>query len=89
MTGKPHITASGITMAAYGDSVTLECGVDAHPEPKMLFWRDYANRVPVIQGSKYDVSIVPAKDVSSHLQGAEDLTLFFFEGAIVANSKHV
>ncbi|KAG8287269.1 hypothetical protein J6590_042606 [Homalodisca vitripennis] len=59
---KPHITASGITMAAYGDSVVLECVVDAHPEPKMLFWRDYANRVPVIQGAKYDVSIAPTKD---------------------------
>lgn len=51
-------------MAAYEESVTLECIVDAYPEPKMLFWRDYVNRVPVIQGAKYDVSILPAKDVS-------------------------
>lgn len=58
----PHLTASGITMAAHGDSVTLECVVDAHPEPKMMFWRDYTNRIPVIQGAKYDVSITPTKD---------------------------
>ncbi|XP_054267567.1 Ig-like and fibronectin type-III domain-containing protein 1 [Macrosteles quadrilineatus] len=59
---KPNLTASGIRMAAPGESVTLECLLDAHPEPKMLFWRDYANRVPVIQGSKYDVNISPMKD---------------------------
>lgn len=51
-------------MAAHGDSVTLECVVDAHPEPKMMFWRDYTNRIPVIQGSKYDVFITSASDVS-------------------------
>lgn len=64
LTDMPHLTASGITMAAYGDSATLQCIVDAHPEPKMMFWRDYNRRIPVIQGSKYDVSITPSKDVS-------------------------
>ncbi|XP_069682867.1 Ig-like and fibronectin type-III domain-containing protein 1 isoform X2 [Periplaneta americana] len=59
---QPHITASGITMAAQGDSVVLECTVDAHPEPKMMFWRDHNGRVPVIQGGKYDINIQPAKD---------------------------
>ncbi|RZF43428.1 hypothetical protein LSTR_LSTR001689 [Laodelphax striatellus] len=48
----PHLTASGITMAAHGDTVSLECIVDAHPEPKMMFWRDYSMRVPVIRGPR-------------------------------------
>nr|CAD7399847.1 unnamed protein product [Timema cristinae] len=61
----PHITASGITMAALGDSVVLECQVDAHPEPKMLFWRDQNGRVPVIQGGKYDINNMKAKDEES------------------------
>ncbi|GFG31451.1 hypothetical protein Cfor_07805, partial [Coptotermes formosanus] len=59
---QPHITASGITMAAQGDSVVLECTVDAYPEPKMMFWRDHSGRVPVIQGGKYDINIQPAKE---------------------------
>lgn len=60
----PHLSASGITMAAHGDSVDLECIVDAHPEPKMMFWRDYSQRVPVIRGPKYDITTLPVKDVS-------------------------
>lgn len=58
----PHIQASGITMAAVGDSVKLECKVDAHPEPKMLFWRSHEERTPVIQGGKYDISVGPVKE---------------------------
>lgn len=58
----PHIQASGITMAALGDSVTLECKVDAHPAPKMFFWKNHEERKPVIQGGKYDVSTTPVKD---------------------------
>lgn len=58
----PHIIASGITMAALGDSVTLECQVDSYPEPKMIFWRDYTGRVPVIQGGKYNIKILRSKD---------------------------
>ncbi|XP_068081772.1 Ig-like and fibronectin type-III domain-containing protein 2 [Anabrus simplex] len=58
----PHITASIITMAALGDSVVLECQVDAHPEPKMMFWRDHSGRIPVIQGGKYDITTYPSKD---------------------------
>lgn len=50
-------------MAAQGDSVVLECTVDAYPEPKMMFWRDHSGRVPVIQGGKYDINVQPAKDV--------------------------
>nr|CAD7603648.1 unnamed protein product [Timema genevievae] len=65
VTDVPHITASGITMAALGDSVVLECQVDAHPEPKMLFWRDQNGRVPVIQGGKYDINNMKAKDEES------------------------
>lgn len=58
----PHIQASGITMATLGDSVTLECKVDAYPEPKMMFWRNHEERRPVIQGGKYDITSSPIKD---------------------------
>lgn len=58
----PHIQASGITMASIGDSVTLECKVDAHPEPKMIFWRNHEERTPVIQGGKYDIVSGSVKD---------------------------
>ncbi|KAJ3623708.1 hypothetical protein MTP99_017378 [Tenebrio molitor] len=58
----PHIQASGITMAALGDSVTLECKVDAQPEPKMIFWKNHQERTPVIQGGKYDITTMPMKD---------------------------
>lgn len=49
-------------MAALGDSVTLECRVDAHPAPKMMFWRNHEERKPVIQGGKYDITTGPVKD---------------------------
>lgn len=53
----PHITASVITMAAPGDSVALECRVEAQPEPKMMFWKDHSGRIPVIQGGRYDIAL--------------------------------
>ncbi|KAJ8984657.1 hypothetical protein NQ317_015748 [Molorchus minor] len=58
----PHIQASGITMTTIGDSVTLECRVEAHPEPKMMFWRNHEDRTPVIQGGKYDIATRAVKD---------------------------
>ncbi|KAL1122201.1 hypothetical protein AAG570_003606, partial [Ranatra chinensis] len=58
----PHLTASEITMATHGDSVTLECIVEAYPEPKVMFWRDYARRIPVINGDKYNISVVKHKE---------------------------
>ncbi|XP_019771440.1 Ig-like and fibronectin type-III domain-containing protein 2 isoform X3 [Dendroctonus ponderosae] len=58
----PQINASGITMATIGDSVTLECRVEATPEPKMIFWRNHEDRTPVVQGGKYDIEILKAKD---------------------------
>lgn len=63
-TDVPHISASGITIAAHGDTVTLECQVDAHPEPKMMFWRDHSGRVPVIQGGRNDIKITQNLNVS-------------------------
>lgn len=60
----PQISAAGITIATHGDTVSLECLVDAHPEPKMMFWRDHMGRVPVIQGGQHDIQINPVKDVS-------------------------
>lgn len=58
----PHIQASGITMTTLGDSVTLECKVEAQPEPKMIFWRSHEDRTPVIQGGKYDITTRPVRD---------------------------
>ncbi|XP_066261909.1 Ig-like and fibronectin type-III domain-containing protein 1 [Euwallacea similis] len=58
----PHIQASGITMATIGDSVILECKVEATPEPKMIFWKNHEDRTPVIQGGKYDIQILKARD---------------------------
>lgn len=60
----PQISAAGITIATHGDMVSLECVVDAHPEPKMMFWRDHSGRVPVIQGGQFDIHVDPVKDVS-------------------------
>lgn len=54
--------ASKITMANLGDTVTLECMVDARPEPKMMFWRDAHGRTPVIQSGKHDVNVVRSKE---------------------------
>lgn len=60
---KPHLTASGIKMATLGDTVTLECQVEAHPDPKMMFWKDFAQRVPIIPGSKYEINFTRNKEV--------------------------
>ncbi|KAK7792924.1 hypothetical protein R5R35_008001 [Gryllus longicercus] len=61
----PHITASVITMAAPGDSVALECRVEAQPEPKMVFWKDHNGRIPVIQGGRYDIAVFSDKEEES------------------------
>lgn len=66
----PKLVASKITMANLGDTVTLECMVDAHPEPKMMFWRDAQGRTPVIQSGKHDVNVIRSK---------EDYTKFVME----------
>ncbi|KAB0793035.1 hypothetical protein PPYR_12655 [Photinus pyralis] len=58
----PHIQATGVTIAALGDTVKLECKVDAHPEPKMLFWKSREDRTPVIQGGKYDIAVDRVRD---------------------------
>ncbi|XP_018897907.2 Ig-like and fibronectin type-III domain-containing protein 1 isoform X1 [Bemisia tabaci] len=58
----PEITASGITMAALGEEVVLQCIVEAYPEPKMMFWRDPKGRVPVILSGKYEISTQAVKD---------------------------
>ncbi|XP_066906093.1 Ig-like and fibronectin type-III domain-containing protein 1 [Halyomorpha halys] len=55
---QPHLTANGIKMATHGDTVTLECLVEAHPDPKMVFWKDFANRIPVIQDPKHEIVII-------------------------------
>ncbi|XP_060866861.1 Ig-like and fibronectin type-III domain-containing protein 1 [Metopolophium dirhodum] len=66
----PKLVASKITMANLGDTVTLECMVDAHPEPKTMFWRDAQGRTPVIQSGKHNVNVIRSK---------EDYTKFVME----------
>ncbi|KAG8229762.1 hypothetical protein J437_LFUL007060 [Ladona fulva] len=61
----PHISGSGVTMAAKGDSVMLQCHVDSYPEPKMIFWRDLNGRIPVIHGGKHEINIEREKDEES------------------------
>ncbi|XP_013190125.1 Ig-like and fibronectin type-III domain-containing protein 1 isoform X2 [Amyelois transitella] len=54
----PSIQASGITMAAAGDSVILECRVEALPKPTIAFWRDPNGRTPVIDSPNYTIQLV-------------------------------
>lgn len=54
----PTIQASGITMAAAGDSVILECRVEALPKPTIAFWRDPNGRTPVIDGPSYTIQLL-------------------------------
>ncbi|XP_049803084.1 Ig-like and fibronectin type-III domain-containing protein 1 isoform X1 [Schistocerca nitens] len=91
----PQITASGITMAGLGDSVVLECTIDAHPEPKTMFWRDHSGRVPVIQGGKYNINVQPVKDeedkyimqLTIHKIGSEDEGDYFCHAENAFGSK--
>ncbi|XP_026741674.1 Ig-like and fibronectin type-III domain-containing protein 2 isoform X2 [Trichoplusia ni] len=54
----PTIQASGITMAAAGDAVILECRVEALPKPTIAFWRDPHGRTPVIDGPNYHIQLL-------------------------------
>lgn len=65
LTDVPSIQASGITMAAAGDSVILECRVEALPKPSVAFWRDPNGRTPVIDGPNYNIQLVPDPEVST------------------------
>ncbi|RVE49896.1 hypothetical protein evm_005489 [Chilo suppressalis] len=58
----PTIQASGITMAAAGDSVILECRVEALPKPTIAFWRDPNGRTPVIDGPNYTIQLIADPD---------------------------
>ncbi|CAG0895734.1 unnamed protein product [Darwinula stevensoni] len=51
---KPLLEAADMTLASEGDSVTLECQVDAYPKPRLVWWR---NDKPVIHGGKYDIQV--------------------------------
>lgn len=59
---QPHLTAGSIKMAHHGETVSLECFVESHPDPKMMFWRDFNERIPIIPGAKYDVNMTKSKD---------------------------
>lgn len=50
-------------MAAAGDSVILECRVEALPKPTIAFWRDPNGRTPVIDGPNYSIQLIPDAEV--------------------------
>ena len=54
----PKIQAAGITVASVGDFVELKCSIKSKPIPKTMFWRDHDGRVPVIQSSNYDMTMI-------------------------------
>lgn len=51
--------ASEINFAGLGDTLSIECLVDAYPEPKVAFWRDSRDgrsmkiSSPIVSGGKY------------------------------------
>ncbi|KAJ2945396.1 hypothetical protein O0L34_g201 [Tuta absoluta] len=49
-------------MAAAGDSVILECRVEALPKPTVAFWRDPHGRTPVIEGPNYSIQLLADPD---------------------------
>lgn len=51
-------------MAAAGDSVTLECRVEALPKPTIAFWKDPNGRDPVIDGPKYTIQLLADPEVN-------------------------
>jgi hypothetical protein len=50
-------------MAAAGDSVILECRVEALPKPTVAFWRDPNGRTPVIEGPNYSIQLLQDPEV--------------------------
>lgn len=51
-------------MAAAGDSVILECRVEALPKPTIAFWRDANGRTPVIDGPNYTIQLLSDPEVN-------------------------
>ncbi|XP_064105777.1 Ig-like and fibronectin type-III domain-containing protein 1 isoform X2 [Macrobrachium nipponense] len=60
---RPIIASDPVVRVTQEDSVTIECKVDAWPEPSLVWWRDPEGRVPVIHGGNYVIHH-PAEIVS-------------------------
>lgn len=52
---RPRITAQEVIHATEGGPATMECYVNAWPEPSLVWWRDPDGRVPVIHGGNYNI----------------------------------
>ncbi|KAK7081529.1 hypothetical protein SK128_028299, partial [Halocaridina rubra] len=53
---RPRITAQEVVHVYAGETATLECIVNAWPEPSLVWWRDAEGRVPVIHGGSYSIA---------------------------------
>ncbi|XP_050727678.1 Ig-like and fibronectin type-III domain-containing protein 1 isoform X2 [Eriocheir sinensis] len=53
---RPKIRAREVVRVPEGATVTLECAVDAWPEPSQVWWRDPDGRVAVIHGGNHVIS---------------------------------
>lgn len=60
---RPHINAQDVVQVVEGRSATLECKVDAWPEPSLVWWRDPDGRVPVIHGGNYIIRTLTGSQV--------------------------
>ena len=49
------MTGSEINFASEGDSASIECIVTAHPEPKVMFWKNSQDRIPIVNGGNYRI----------------------------------
>ncbi len=49
------MTGSEINFASEGDSASIECIVIAHPEPKVMFWKNSQDRIPIVNGGNYRI----------------------------------
>lgn len=52
---KPSVSGPDVTYTSLGDTTVIECTVSAHPDPKVVFWRNEKERVPIVTGTKYNI----------------------------------
>ncbi|ODM96583.1 Ig-like and fibronectin type-III domain-containing protein C25G4.10 [Orchesella cincta] len=51
----PSVTGSEINFATEGEAASIECIVTAHPEPKVVFWKNSQDRIPIVNGGNYRI----------------------------------
>ncbi|MPC35669.1 Myomesin-1 [Portunus trituberculatus] len=72
---RPRIKARERVPVPEGTSATLECGVDAWPEPSLVWWQDPEGRVPVIHGGNYAIK-TETNQVRNSTSASHPLYLF-------------